>query len=310
MSPRPRCVALTGSTGFVGRHVLAELLARGYAVRALARRREALPTGDARVTVVTGDLFDDAAPAELVRGADAVIHLVGIITERPTQGQTFERVHVEATRRLLAAATNSGRIGKWVQMSALGTRPDAVSTYHKTKWRAEELVRGSGIDYTIFRPSIIHGPDGEFMRMVKQFWTGMFPPFVPYFGRGATGKGGAGRLQPVHVDDVARCVVLALSTPAARNEVYPMGGPQVFTWPQLYEVVGRHLPEARNKRIRAVPVWFAKVLAGGPGVPFNVDQVIMSQEDSTCGTGKVINDFAIELQDFEETVKAYAGEIE
>jgi len=309
MSGRSMCVALTGSTGFVGRHVLAELLAKGHTVRALVRRRGKQSGSDMRVATIEGDLFNDKAVAELVHGADAVIHLVGVIMENWREGQTFQRVHVDATQRLLDAAKTSGHIRKWVHMSALGTRPGAVSTYHRTKWQAEELVRGSGIDYTIIRPSIIHGPDGEFMRMVKGFWTGMFPPFVPYFGKGATGGGGAGRLQPVHVDDVARCFVDALTNPRAKNEVYPLGGPQAMTWPQLHEIVGRHLPDARKKKIRAVPVWYAKMIAGLPGVPFNKDQVIMSQEDSTCGTAKVENDFGITLKPFEETVKEYAGNI-
>ncbi|MEX2212614.1 MAG: NAD(P)H-binding protein [Phycisphaeraceae bacterium] len=309
MAGQSLCVALTGATGFVGRHILAKLLEAGHTVRALVRDRSKLATKDARVAAVQGDLFDAAALAELVKGADAVIHTVGIIMEKRRQGQTFRRVHVEGTGHLLDAARAAGRVRKWVQMSALGTRPDAVSTYHRTKWEAEELVHSSGFDYTIFRPSIIHGPDGEFMQMVKSFWCKWFPPFVPYFGGGAMGKKGAGRLQPVHVDDVARCCVEALLNPKASHETYPMGGPQVYTWPELYRAVGPHLPEARKKKIVAVPVWFARILAGKPGVPFNMDQVIMSQEDSTCETFKVRGDFGIELKAFEPMVKDYAGSI-
>jgi NADH dehydrogenase len=302
-------VALTGTSGFVGRHVLAELLTRGLGVRALVRDRGKAGITDGRVVAVQGDLFNPAAVEELLQGADAVIHLVGIIMEDRARGQTFHRVHVEATRNILEAAKKTGQTRKWVHMSALGSRPAAVSTYHRTKWEAEELVRHSGLDFTIFRPSIIHGPDGQFMQMVRDFWCKAFPPFVPYFGAGPLGNRGAGRLQPVHVDDVAKVFVDALTNPKARNETYPLGGPAAMTWPQLYEAVGRHLPEARRKKIMAVPVWYAKLIAGKPLVPFNVDQVIMSQEDSTCGTAKVENDFGIVLRPFEETVKEYAAEI-
>lgn len=310
MSEKSLCVALTGSTGFVGRHVLAQLLSKGHTVRALVRSKAKVKNSDGRVVVIEGDLFDEKATRELLRGADAVIHLVGIIMENPGKGQTFERVHVEATRNLLAAAKVNGRIRKWVHMSALGTRPQAVATYHRTKWEAEELVRASGLDFTIFRPSIIHGADGEFMHMVKDFWCKMFPPFVPYFGAGPFGTKGAGKLQPVHVDDVAACFVDALTNAKARNEMYPMGGPDAVTWPELYATVGKYLPGARKKPIIAMPAWKAKMLSHLPMMPFNWDQVVMSQEDSTCSTAKVENDFGITLKPFEETVKEYAGRIE
>ena len=312
-------VALTGGTGFVGRHVLPQLLAAGHKVRALVRDAGKGGAIDQRARLIEGDLFNEQAVRELVDGVDAVVHLVGIIMEKPKQGQTFERIHVDATRRLIQAtreaaaqrqARGSGGAVKWVHMSALGSRPDAVSNYHRTKWRAEELVRAAGFDYTIFRPSIIHGHDGEFMQMVRGFWCGFFPPFiVPYFGAGPLGTGGAGRLQPVFVDDVATCFAGALTNPKASGETYPLGGPTAVTWPQLYETVARHLPDKRAKRVFPVPAWYAKLIAGKPGVPFNLDQVIMSQEDSTCEISKVESDFNIKLADFETTVAQYARNI-
>lgn len=307
MSEQSLTVALTGGTGFVGGHVLKHLLAAGHHVRVLARDISKLP-GDARITDVPGDLFDEAALAKLVEGADAVVHLVGIIMEQPKADQTFERVHVEGTLKLLHAAQESGSVRKWVHMSALGARPKAPSEYHRTKYEAESSVRDSLFDHTIFRPSIIHGPDGEFMQMVKTWWTKWLnPPFiVPYFGAGPFGLGGAGKLQPVYVEDVAKCFVAALSNERASHETYPLGGPDRLTWPQLLKTVKKYLPGAKDKWVVAVPVWKAKILASFPGAPFNVDQVVMSQEDSTCSTAKVTGDFEIELAGFEEMVSQYA----
>jgi len=303
------CVALTGATGFVGRHVLPRLLLADYRVRALVRDPDALTTADARLHTVKGDLFNDAALTELVKGADAVIHLVGIIQEIPRKGQTFDRVHTLGTQRLLGAAQSAG-IKRWVHMSALGSRPEAVSDYHRTKWAAERMVRDSGLDYTIFRPSIIHGPDGEFMQMVKGFCCNLFPPFMPYFGAGLMGGCGAGRLQPVWVEDVARCFTEAVTHPEAVGETYPMGGPDEFTWPQLYLTCHQHLPGARaGRKPLAVPVWYANLIAGKPGVPFNRDQVIMSQEDSVCKITKVPEHFGFECAAFEPTFAGYAGQI-
>jgi len=309
MAQKERKVALTGGSGFVGRNVLRQLLQAGMRVRALLRDPGKVPVNDGRITVVAGNLFDPDALDSLVSECDAVIHLVGIIMERPSRGQTFERVHVQGTINLLQAARRAG-VKRWVQMSALGARPQAVARYHQTKWQAEQAVRNSGLAFTIFRPSIIHGPDGEFMQMVRDFWCKRFPPFVPYFGRGLTGKGGAGRLQPVWVRDVARCFVDALKNDRTINETYPLGGPEAFTWPSLYETVGRHLPTARAKRIMPVPVWYAKMIAGLPGVPFNLDQVIMSQEDSTCAIDKVQEHLGVQLASFEPTLEQYTQELQ
>ena len=103
-----------------------------------------------------GGLFEAAALDEGMRGCDAVVHLVGIIRERPSRGVTFGAVHLEGTRRVVDAAARNG-VRRYVHMSALGTRPDAASDYHRTKYEAEEYVRAGGSDWTIFRPSLIHG---------------------------------------------------------------------------------------------------------------------------------------------------------
>jgi len=304
MTGSPRCVALTGATGFVGRHVLACLLAAGHRVRALVRDAGQLEVADAKLHVVQGDLFEPDAVKKLVDGADAVVHLVGIIMENRRRGQTFDRVHTLATQRLLAAAGHAA-VTRWIHMSALGARPGAASRYHQTKWQAEQAVAASGLAHTIFRPSVIHGPDGEFMQMVKGFWCHRWPPFVPYFGSERT----AGRLQPVWVQDVARCFTDALTRDRSVGETYPVGGPDVFTWPGFYRACQRQMPQARHKPVVGLPLWYVKMIAGKPGVPFNRDQVIMSQEDSVCQMSKVQDHFGLELAAFEPTLARYVHEI-
>ncbi len=310
MNHATKTIALTGATGFVGRHVLPMLVEQGYEVRVLVRDGSRLATSASTIHKVHGDLFDADALLTLVDGADAVIHLVGIIMEDRRRGQTFQRVHTSATINLLEAAKLSGSVKRWIHMSALGVRPHAASQYHATKWEAEQALRRSGLNFTVFRPSIIHGVDGEFMQMVKAFWCKLFPPFVPYFGAGPFGLGGAGQLQPVWVDDVARCFVDALDNKRSEGETYPMGGPGRYTWPDLYRTVKEHLDCAKNKPVVAIPAWKAKILAALPGTPFNVDQVIMSQEESTCDTKKVEQDFGITLASFEEKLADYAARIE
>jgi NADH dehydrogenase len=309
----PGRIFLTGGSGFVGSAVIDELLARGYGVNVLVNRRSITPPpGNADVCTIKGDLFDTRALDEGLAGADGVIHLVGIIRERRSRGVTFERIHYDGTKSVVDATLRNG-VRRYVHMSALGVRPDAVSTYHRTKYRAEQYVRASPIDWTIIRPSLIHGPGGEFMRMEANWARGKAPPFLfmPYFGAGALGRRGAGKLQPVYVKDVARAFVQALASPKTIGEVYPLGGPDQLTWPELHRTSAEAIV-GRRRWVMPMPAWKAKLLTHvvpPPLLPFNRDQVIMSQEDNTCDLAKFRADFGWEPQRFEPTLREYAGKL-
>lgn len=208
-------VALTGSTGFVGRHIARELVSRGYEVKALSRDRDKaakmLPTDN--VKIVLGDALDPKAVAELCAGCRTVINAIGIRRELPSKGVTFEKAHVRTTASLLDAAmrgsgtgggtgnaaggwgTGSGTGGMgsggsgggggthFIQISALGVRADAPTEYQRSKYQSEELVRASGAAWTIFRPSLIHGSDAEMIGMIRDWTLGRAAPrfFIPYF---------------------------------------------------------------------------------------------------------------------------------
>ena len=304
-----RRVFVTGGSGFVGSAVIDELLSRGYRVNALVNRRK-LDRAD--VQSIQGGLFDENALDEGLRDSDAVIHLVGIIMQRASKGITFERMHFEGTRRVVGAARRNGA-KRYVHMSALGTRPNAVSDYHRTKFKAEEYVRASGLDWTIFRPSFIHGPRGEFMQMEAKWARRKAPPFLfmPYFGAGALGRGGAGQLQPVYVGDVARAFVDALEKPNTIGEIYPLGGPDVVTWPQMHHIVSEAIV-GKKRRAVAIPAWYAKAITHvvpAALLPFNRDQVIMSQEENTCDLSKFVDDVGWTPRPFAETVRSYAKQV-
>ena len=309
----PGRIFLTGGSGFVGSAVVEELLTRGYGVNALVNRRTiTTPPGDADVRTIKGDLFDVAALDEGMAGVDGVIHLVGIIMERRSRGVTFERIHHQGTRVVVDAALRN-RVRRYVHMSALGVRPNAVSDYHRTKYLAEKYVRGSPLDSTIIRPSLIHGPGGEFMQMQADWARGKAPPFLfmPYFGAGALGRGGAGKLQPVYVKDVARAFVQSLASPKTIGEIYPLGGPDRITWPELHRISAEAIV-GRKRLVVPLPVWKAKLLTRivpAPLLPFNRDQVIMSQEDNTCDLAKFRADFGWDPQPFEATLKEYAAKL-
>ena len=202
---------IAGGTGFVGGHLTEELRRRGHELLLLSHvHRAASAQG---FSYVTGDVTDPASYRSAIKGCDAVINLVGIIREFPVKGITFERLHVEATASIISAAQHAGVL-RYLQMSALGTRLGAVSGYHRSKWRAEELVRGSGLAWTIFRPSLIFGPNDAFVNMLAANLR--LAPIMPTMGDGNY------RLQPIHGTDVARCFADALEMPETAGQTYQL----------------------------------------------------------------------------------------
>jgi NADH dehydrogenase len=199
-------------------------------------------------------------------------------------------------------------------MSALGARPAAVSTYHRTKYKAEQYVRNSGLDWTIFRPSLIHGPGGEFTRMEANWARKTAVPFLfmPYFGAGLFGRGGAGRLQPVYVNDVARAFVDALENPKTIGEVYPVGGTEQLTWPELHRRFAEAVTGNAHRKVVAIPDWYARLLTRlvpRPLLPFTRDQVLMSREDNTTDLAKFKDAFGWEPRPFTAALREYAKQV-
>jgi len=225
-------ILVTGGTGFVGQEVVRELLAMGYPVRILVRHPErGHPLAHhACVELLKGDaLRPDTLPAAMV-GVQAVIHLIGIISE--TSHITYEQGHTEATHNVLNAAKHAG-VTRWVQMSAIGTRPYAQSRYHLTKWAAEQLVRQSGLDWTIIRPSLIYGYD-ERDRLLNLLRAALSWPlnFMQLYSFPLL-NGGESLIQPVSVREVARCFALAPAKAASIGQTYDLVGPVAFSWREM-----------------------------------------------------------------------------
>jgi uncharacterized protein YbjT (DUF2867 family) len=225
-------ILVTGGTGFVGQEVVAELLRLGQRVRLLVRNPEKaarLPFAQ-QVEFAKGDVLQPESLPAAMAGVKAVIHLVGFIIETPRI--SYEQGHFEATRNGLAAAKEAG-VTRWVQMSAAGTRPNARSRYHQTKWRAEELVRQSGLDWTIFRPSLIYGYD-ERDRLLNLFRRILSPPLdvLTLYSIGLI-NGGEPLVQPVSVKEVARCFAAAPGTPDSVGRTFDLVGPEPMHWREM-----------------------------------------------------------------------------
>jgi len=303
MTQSATSVLVTGATGFVGRRVTAHLLREGFRVLALvrpgSRQRGDLPDG---ITVADGDVRDAGAVDEAARGCTAVIHLVGILRARGSQ--TYQAIHVDGTANVVSACLRAG-VRRLVHMSALGVGRGTDTGYFRTKEAAERCVRDSGLDWTIVRPSVIHGPHGAFMIQMAQMVAGFGP--VPLVGRGDQ------TVQPVWVEDVARVFVAALGRDATVGRTYDVGGPDVLTLRQFYRTLSRVLL-GREKRLMPVPTfavragaWLAAHLMANP--PVAPDEVRMLLAARPCDIGPMTEAFGVEPAPFEQTLAAYADEL-
>jgi NADH dehydrogenase len=291
-------IFVTGGTGFVGREVVRQLYGAGHKVRCLVRdgerAKQLLPSA---VELHSGDLTDPESVKTGLKECQAVIHLVGIIVEK---GQaTFERIHVQGTTDLLNAAAEAG-IRRFIQMSALGSRPDAKSRYHRTKYQAEQAVNQSGLDWTIFRPSVIFGPGDQFVNLLARIIRSA--PVVPVIGPGES------RVQPISVRNVAACFALAVGNSLSYRKVYELGGPQRLTYNQIYKIIAGVL-EKRKKAVH-IPIPLVKpgVLISElllPNPPITREQLIMLQEDNICDSTDAVHDFSLELLSFEEGIREF-----
>ncbi len=293
-------ILVTGGTGFVGTHLIRRLRSDAIPVRAVVRNPDRTqPLRDLGVDIVKGDLADKSSLERAVAGVERVIHLVGIIQE--TAEATFTGVHVEGTRNLLEAARKAG-VRHFFYQSALGTRPGARSRYHKTKWEAEELVRASGIAFTILRPSLIYGPGDQFTIRLSEMIR--MSPVLPVIGSGKS------RTQPISIDDVVAVILKIVTSDSFLNEMYEIGGPEQLT----YEEVTQAIADALGVRRPMVhmPLFFIQTAAHLlesllPRPPVTTDQLIMLQEDVVCSMRDIRDAFGIEPVKFREGLSRFIG---
>jgi uncharacterized protein YbjT (DUF2867 family) len=293
-------ILVTGASGFVGHAVQHELRRAFYPIHALMQ-----PSSDPQVScrvgsrIFRGDVVDRSSIRDAFStGTEAVVHLVGIIEEK--KDGDFERLHVEATRNVVELAKEFG-LKKIVHMSALGTRPNAKSRYHKTKFAAEELVQKSGIPYTILRPSVVFGDSSEFLALLQML--ARIPLFTPVIGNGQ------GKFHPVYVNDLARIVKESLEDEKTDGQIIEIGGPDVYTLDEMLRLVEGRLGKAgkshryfsiglgelfasitHTEPFQSLGNWFSRNIMQLPVL--TDDQLIMMQEDNVTDTSKMKELFA------------------
>ncbi len=295
-------VTIFGGSGFLGRHLVTRLAKSGWSIllaeRHPSRAHFLQPLGDVgQIAAVAADVQDEARVAEVVAGADAVVNLTGILYE--SGRQRFDAVHHIGAGNIAKAAAAAGA-RHLVHISAIGADPDAQANYARSKGQGEQAVRQAFPDATIFRPSIVIGPeDGFFNRFAAM---ARLSPALPLVGGGKT------RFQPVYVADVAKAIQMGLESDDLRGETYELGGPGVYSFKALLEMM---LKEIGKRRILApLPFAVANLQAAFlerlPVPPLTRDQVRMLHSDNVVSEGaKGFADLGITPSAVEAVIPTY-----
>jgi NADH dehydrogenase len=291
-------ILVTGASGFVGGHVVPALRAAGHEVRALVRSPK--QAGDLDAVLVQGDVTDPSSVRSAVDGCDTVVHLVAI---RQGSREQFQRIMIDGTRNLIAAAKDAG-VKRFILMSALGTSAETkdLGPYFGAKWAEEQDVKTSGIPYVIFRPSFIFAKDGgilpTFAKLAK------LTPVTPITGSGAQ------RIQPIWADDVAAYFAKSVDLEAATNRTFELGGPEAVTWNEFWQ----RLKRARGIRRPSVHVPMgvmrlnALVTERLPGnIPLTRDLLKMLEAgDNVVTDTSAVEVFALPLVSLDEQLRRAA----
>lgn len=293
-------ILLTGATGFIGPQIAHALRAESRPVRALVRAGQDVGRLHAwGCETVTGDMTDAPSLRRAVEGCDAVVHLVAILTGKPND---FERVMTQGTRDLVEAAREAG-VRRFVLMSALGTdeQTKELVPYYRAKWEMEQTVKGSGIEYVIFRPSFVFGQDGGALAQFRKI--AKLAPVTPIVGPGTQ------RIQPIWVEDVAAYFAASIDKPEAANRTFDLGGPDVVDWNEFWVRLKASLGTRRPSLHLpfALMRMQAAVLERLPNPPVTRDQLTMLEAgDNVVTNTDAVETFGLPLVPLDEQLRRAA----
>jgi NADH dehydrogenase len=263
-------IAVVGATGFVGSHLVPHLVASGHRVIAISRDGRRLPEWTADVEARAADITTGDLEAALA-GADAVVHLAAI--PRETGGRRFDDVNVRGTHRVVAAAESIG-VRRFVHLSVLGVADDPKLAYLYSKWRGEDAVRASDLEWVVLRPSLMFGSGDGFFNLVKTTLRWWSPGVVAIPGTGDA------RFQPLSVDDLAVAIEKSLTDADRARSIYELGGPAYLSYREIVDEVMR-VTGMRRVRV-AVPIPLISALTSVtdrllPIFPVSHDQIASLQ---------------------------------
>jgi uncharacterized protein YbjT (DUF2867 family) len=290
-------ILVTGGTGFVGSHLVKRLASERIQTRCLVRKTsDTQKLKELGIEVAYGDVLDKESLKKAVEDVETMIHLVGIIVEK--KGATFEIIHTQGTRNLVDASKAAG-VRRFIYISALGSRENARSRYHKTKWEAEQAVINSRMEYVIFRPSIMIGKGGEFITMLTKIvcWA-LIIPIVD----------GESKVQPIYVENTVDCIIKSLTDPKTTNRIFEIAGPDQITYKELFLALMEIL-EIDNPTFQ-IPITFmwpvAFILEGlTEKPPITTQQLTMLREDNICDIREMQEVFNLKLVPLKEALQTF-----
>ncbi len=291
-------ILVTGGSGFVGGHVVHELRGHDLPVRCLVRDpRHGSKLAAWGSELVQGDMTDPASLRRAADGVETVVHLVAI---RQGRDRDFQRIMVDGTRDLLGAASDAG-VRRFVHMSALGTSEQTkdLVPYYRAKWEMEELVRGAGIPFVIFRPSFVFARDGGILPTFAKL--ARYSPVTPITGSGKQ------RIQPIWADDVAVYFGEAVARDDVTGNTYELGGPDAVTWNELWARLKRVLGQRRPSIHVPMAVMRANALVTErlPGnIPLTRDLLKMLEHgDNVVSNDEAVRTFQVSLVPLDDQLR-------
>jgi len=294
-------IFIAGASGFAGGHLTDYLLSKGLTVKCLARSKRTITAlTEKGAEVISGDITQAASLQGVLRSDDIVIHLVGIMEERG--GATFQTVHVEGTQNLVKEAQRAG-VKHFFYQSALGADRTSWSGYLKTKAEAEEIVKQSGLPYTIFRPSLIIGPWDGFTKKIVEMLK--FSPVIPLPGEGKA------KFQPIYIQDWLTCIGRVIDDPAAFPGTFDIGGPEHLSYRQIVESLSKAMGHRRPTF--SIPMGFMKLSASIlerflPSPLVTTDQLRLLEQDNICDLDAVRKQFGFDPVRLEDAFRIFVGQ--
>ena len=302
-------VTIFGGSGYVGSYLIDGLLENGHhpvlLIRPESRHKVDQPQ---RCTLIDGDIADPEVVRVAVSGADAVIYNIGILREFPAKGVTYQALHFEGAKRAMDAAEETG-VHRFLLMSANGVKPDGTG-YQRTKFMAEQYLKTTSLQWTVFRPSVLFGDPRGRMEFATQLYRDIVcsPLPAPLFYNGLLPiNAGMFRMSPVHVKDVATAFVKALDMPETAGQIYELCGPDALPWKDILQMIAA--AAGTTKVALPAPAMLLKVLAAALDqyafFPITRDQLTMLMEGNTCGGQDAFQSFGLEPAPFDTKGLAY-----
>ncbi len=289
-------ILITGSTGYIGQHLVRRLVAQGERPRCLVRdpqkAQRLFPGAD--LEIARGDTTDPASLAEAVKGVETIVHAAFMTADRKEgPGNHYDETNVQGTNNLLAAAESAG-VQRVIEVSGLGTRPDKPGSYMQGRYLAEKRLQESRLDWTIIRPSVLFGKDAPFIKGLSELIE--HSPVVPLIG------GGKVMFQPIYVEDVVSVILWVLARPEqSSKQIFTIGGPDYYSFTQMIDALTHSLHRSRLKAPAPRPlvgVGAALMEAVLPRPPLTRAALTLFSFDNTTDLNSVERQFGFKPMSF------------